>query len=101
MYPEETRTGLEIPPGVRPDDIMRSLELGHGYKWTVLTREPLLVAHGNPTLGNMPELLMTGTESLVVAGGDAVYVDRIRQVLDMLQRHSQNMVVRREGVAHG
>jgi hypothetical protein len=98
MYPTELRSGLEIPPGVTPEEIMRSLELGHGYKWTVLTRRPLLVAHGNPTLGNMPELLMTGNRSIVVAGGDPAYVERLRQILDMLHRHSQRMVVRKEGV---
>jgi hypothetical protein len=98
MSPSEIRSGLEIPHGVTPEDIMRSLELGHGYKWTVLTRSPLLVAHGNPTLGNMPELLMTGNRSIVVAGGDPAYVNRIRQVLEMLQRHSKSLVTRLEGV---
>ncbi|MHA2080900.1 MAG: hypothetical protein ACW99H_07135, partial [Candidatus Thorarchaeota archaeon] len=73
----------------------------HGYKWTVLARRPVLVAHGNPTLGNMPGLLMTGNRSIVVAGGDPAYVDRLRQVLDMLQRHSQRLVVSQEGVKHG
>ncbi|MGD9396114.1 MAG: hypothetical protein PVJ05_06790 [Candidatus Thorarchaeota archaeon] len=101
MYPVELRSGLEIPPGVKPEDIMRSLKLGHGYEWTVLTRRPLLVAHGNPTLGNMPELLMTGNRSIVVAGGDPAYVDRLKQVLDMLQRHSQRHIARQEGEKHG
>jgi hypothetical protein len=97
----ELRSGLEIPPGVKPEDIIRSLELGHGYKWTVLVRRPLLVAHGNPTLGNMPELLLTGNRTIVIAGGNPAYVDRLRQVLDMLQRHSQRLVVKQEGVKHG
>jgi hypothetical protein len=101
MYPRELRSGLEIPAGVKPEDIMRSLELGHGYKWTVLTRQPLLVAHGNPTLGNMPELLITGNRSIVIAGGDPVYVDRLRQVLDMLQRSTQRLILEPEGVKHG
>lgn len=98
MYPNELRSGLEIPTSVRPEEIMRSLEIGHGYKWTVLTRQPILIAHGSPTLGNMPELLMTGNRSIVVAGGNPAYVERLRQVLDMLQRHSQRLVVRQEGV---
>jgi hypothetical protein len=101
MYPRELRSGLEIPACVKPEDIMRSLELGHGYKWTVLTRQPLLVAHGNPTLGNMPELLITGNRSIVIAGGDPVYVDRLRQVLDMLQRSTQRLILEPEGVKHG
>ena len=98
MYHNEMRSGIEIPPGVKPEEIMRSLELGHGYKWTVLTRQPLLVAHGNPTLGNMPELLMTGNRSIIVAGGDPAYVDRLRQVLEMLQRHSHRLVEKQEGL---
>lgn len=101
MYPVDLRSGLEIPPGVKPEDIMTSLELGHGYEWTVLTHRPLLVAHGNPTLGNMPELLMTGNRTIVVAGGNPAYVDRLRQVLDMLQRHSQRHITRQEGVKRG
>ena len=101
MYPVELRSGLEIPVGVKLEDIMRSLELGHGYKWTILTRRPLLVAHGNPTLGNMPELLVTGNRSIVVAGGDPAYVDRLRQVLDMLQRHSQRHNARKEAAKRG
>lgn len=101
MYPNEMRSGLEIPHGVKPEDIMRSLELGHGYKWTVLTRSPLLIAHGNPTLGNMPELLMTGNRSIIVAGGNPAYVGRLRQVLEMLQRHSKLLVTRQEGVQIG
>lgn len=101
MYLNEPRSGLEIPLGVKPEDIMRFLELGHGYIWTVLIRQPVLVAHGKPTLGNMPELLMMGNRSIVVAGGEEVYVDRIRQVLDMLQRQFQQLIHREEGVAHG
>ena len=98
MYPSELRSGLEIPPGVKPEDIMRALDLGHGYKWTMLTKRPILIAHGNPTLGNMPELLMIGNRSIVLAGGDPAYVNRLKQVLEMLQRHSQRLVVRQEGV---
>ena len=98
MYHNDMRSGIEIPPGVKPEEIMRSLELGHGYKWTVLTRQPLLVAHGNPTLGNMPELLMTGNRSIIVAGGNPAYVDRLRQVLEMLQRHSHRLVEKQEGL---
>jgi hypothetical protein len=101
VYSKDHRSGVEIPIGVKPEDIMKSLEIGHGYKWTVLIRKPLIVAHGAPTLGNMPELLLTGERSLVVAGGDSVYVERIQQILGMLQRHSQRMIIRPEGVKHG
>ncbi len=101
MHLAEMRCSLEIPLGVRSEDIMKSLELGHGYKWTILIRSPLLVAHGNPTLGNMPELLMTGNRSLVIAGEDPVYIDRLRKVLNMLQRHSQRFVTKKEEIQYG
>ncbi len=93
MHSSEERSGIEIPDGVRPEAIMSSLTLGHGYRWTVLTRHPLLIAHGAPSLGsgNMPELLITSHRSMVVAGGDPVYVERIRQVLEMLQRQSHRV----------
>jgi hypothetical protein len=96
MQSHEQRSGVEIPKGVKPDDIMRSLAIGHGYIWTVLTKKPLLIAHGAPTLGNMPELLLTGNKPMIVAGGDAIYVDRIRNVLEMLQRQSHRVQFTKE-----
>ena len=91
MQLHEQRTGVEIPKGVKVDDIMRSLAIGHGYRWTVLTRKPLLIAHGAPTIGQMPELLLTGSKPMVVSGGDIVYVERIRNVLEMLLRQSHRV----------
>jgi hypothetical protein len=97
MQSHEQRSGVEIPPGVKVDDIMRSLEIGHGYQWTVLTRKPLLIAHGQPTIGNMPEILLTGAKPMVVAGGDIVYVDRIKNILEMIQRQSHRVQFTSEG----
>ena len=91
MYSAEQRTGIQIPSGVKSSEIMNSLAIGHGYCWTVLTRTPLLVAHGAPTIGNMPELLLTGNKALVLAGGDTAYVERIQKVLEMLQRQSHRI----------
>ena len=97
MQSHEQRVGVEIPQGVKVDDIMRSLAIGHGYKWTVLTRKPLLIAHGQPTIGNMPEILLTGTKPMVVAGGDIVYVERIRNILEMIERQSHRVQFTSEG----
>lgn len=97
MQSHEQRTGVEIPQGVKVDDIMRSLTIGHGYQWTILTRKPLLIAHGQPTIGNMPEILLTGTKPMVVAGGDAVYVERIRNILEMILRQSHRIQFTSEG----
>ena len=91
MQSHENRTGVEIPQGVKPSNIMRSLEIGHGYVWTVLTRKPLLIAHGASTIGNMPELLLTGSKPMIVAGGDNAYLDRIRNILEMLQRQAHRV----------
>lgn len=92
---------MEIPFDVSEEDIMRALEIGHGYKWTVLIKHPVVVAHGAPTIGNMPELLMSGDCTLIVDGGDPAYVERLRQVLTMLQRHSQSHIANSEGVTVG
>ncbi|MGY5879077.1 MAG: hypothetical protein RTV31_02455 [Candidatus Thorarchaeota archaeon] len=97
MQSHEQRAGVEIPQGVKVDDIMRSLEIGHGYRWTILTRKPLLIAHGQPTIGNMPEILLTGSKPMVVAGGDTVYVERIRNILEMIERQSHRVRFTSEG----
>ena len=96
MQSHEQRAGVGIPAGVKVEAIMRSLAIGHGYKWTVLTKKPLLIAHCAPTIGNMPELLLTGNKPMVVAGGDAVYVERIRNILEMLQRQSHRVQFTKE-----
>jgi hypothetical protein len=98
MSSYEQRTGVEIPRGVSPESIMSSLKIGHGYQWTVLTRHPILIAHGASKFGNMPELLLAGKKSMVIAGGDPVYIARIRSVLEMLQRQSHRVSFSREDV---
>jgi hypothetical protein len=93
MHSSEERSGIEIPEDVKPESIMTSLTLGHGYQWTVLTRHPQLIAYGAPTLGsgNMPELVITSTKSMIASGGDIEYVERIRRVLEMLKRQSHRV----------
>jgi hypothetical protein len=98
MSSYEQRTGVEIPSGVSPESIMASLKIGHGYQWTVLTRHPILIAHGASKFGNMPELLLTGKKSIVLAGGDSAYIVRIRSILEMLQRQSHRVSFSKESV---
>ncbi len=95
----EQRSGIEIPEGMNPETIMTFLEVGHNYHWTVLTRQPLLIAHGAPARGsgNMPEILLAGNRSMIIAGGDTAYVERIRHVLEMLQRQSERITFTKEG----
>jgi hypothetical protein len=91
------RTGLEIPAGVTSEKIMHSLKLGHGYSWRILVRTPAIVAHGSPSHGNMPELLLLADRTLVIAGGDPVYAARIESVLAMLDRQSGHPASNRRG----
>ncbi|MFX1370040.1 MAG: hypothetical protein ACFFAY_15715 [Promethearchaeota archaeon] len=68
---------------------MQSLELGHGYSWRILVKSPALIAHGSPSHGNMPELLLIADRTLVLDGGDPAYAARIKSVLAMLSRQSE------------
>jgi hypothetical protein len=80
------RIELRIPSTVQPVQVMEILQLGHSYSWIVLAREPVLLAYGAPSIGNMPELFVIGESTLLLAGGEEAYVDRIQHVIDMLQR---------------
>lgn len=91
MRLSEQRSGLEIPSGVNSKDIMKSLSIGHGYRWIILTEQPVLIAHGKSTVGDMPELLLTGNKSMIIAGSNLAYVNRIQSVLKMLQRQSHRI----------
>ena len=76
---------------------MRSLKLGHGYSWRILVKSPAIVAHGSPSHGSMPELLLLADRTLIVAGGDPVYATRIQSVLAMLGRQSGPSELNRRG----
>jgi len=91
MHLSERRSGIAIPSGVNPKDIMKSLIIGHGYRWTVLTEQPILIAFGESTVSDMPELLITGNKSVVVACGNENYTNRIKNILDMLQRQAHRV----------
>jgi len=91
MHLLEPRCGLEIPEQVDPKDFMRSLIIGHGYRWTILTEHPILIAFGETSVGDMPELLITGGRSVVISGGNNAYVNRIRCILEMLQRQAHRI----------
>lgn len=86
MLELDDRIGLRIPSGISPSSIMRSLELGHGYVWQVIVRDPALVAHGSTRFGDMPEILLLAGRALILSGGNRTYVSRIQSVLDMLQK---------------
>ncbi len=86
MLKSGDRIALELPVGVTQESLMHSLEMGHGYNWTVLTKSPALIAHGLPKVNNMPEILLIGKDMLIVSGSDTVYAERLQRVLEMLRR---------------
>ena len=96
MHLLDQRIGLEIPEQVNVKEFMRSLVIGHGYRWTILTEHPILIAFGETIVGDMPELLITGDKSVVVSGGNSVYVSRIKSVLEMLQRQAHRVSFSKE-----
>ncbi|MHA2189260.1 MAG: hypothetical protein ACXAEB_00095 [Candidatus Thorarchaeota archaeon] len=101
MFKLNDRTSLDLPAKVAPSSVMQLLEIGHGYRWTIITRNPALLAHGLPATGDMPELLIVGKKTLIISGGNTVYVERIERILDMLSRRSQNVGMTAGGISYG
>jgi hypothetical protein len=62
---------------------MDSLSVGHGYSWIVIVPTPLRIAHGSTSGDDMPELLIVG-KTLLMSGGDEVYISRLRRMLEVL-----------------
>jgi hypothetical protein len=76
--------------------VMNALAKGHGYQWLVLARRPVLLAYGEPALGDMPQLLFAGRATLVVADGDPAYVGRLRRMLEILERQEEKQIGAKE-----
>ena len=79
----EVQAKITIPTSLRPQAVMDSLSVGHGYSWIVLVPTPVRIAHGSTSGGDMPELLIVG-KTLLMSGGDDVYIDRLRRMLEVL-----------------
>jgi len=79
----EVQAKITIPISLRPQAVMDSLSIGHGYSWIVLVPTPVRIAHGSTSGGDMPELLIVG-KTLLTSGGDEVYIDRLRRMLEVL-----------------
>lgn len=90
------RTGLTLPKDVKPEMVIDALAKGHGYKWMILARHPILLAYGEPALGDMPQLLFTSRTTLIVSEGDPIYVERLRRLLEILGRQEENQTALRE-----
>lgn len=90
----DAQAKITIPDSLRPQAVMDSLSAGHGYSWMVLVPTPVKIAHGRTSSGDMPELLVVG-RTLLTSGGDGVYIDRLRRMLEVLSGHP--VKVRRDG----
>ena len=79
----EVQAQITIPTSLRPQAVMDSLSVGHGYSWIVIVPTPLRIAHGSTSGDDMPELLIVG-KTLLMSGGDEVYISRLRRMLEVL-----------------
>ncbi|MBD3406879.1 MAG: hypothetical protein GF411_12250 [Candidatus Lokiarchaeota archaeon] len=95
------RTSIQISREVSPNELMEFLRVGHGYEWTILLQHPRLLAHGKPPSTRLPELLITGWDTMIVSGGLKEYPDRIRNMIEVLRRRSQRSYSSTGGIIHG
>jgi hypothetical protein len=78
---------LRIPDGLLVADLLDSLEIGHGYRWTKLVVSPKLWVHGNPPSSELPEVLIIGRK-ILLEDGDR-YSLRFNRMLQALSQRSQ------------
>ncbi|NHI88130.1 MAG: hypothetical protein EAX87_01335 [Candidatus Thorarchaeota archaeon] len=76
---------LNIPSGVEADAVMDFLKRGHGYTWTTVSKEPVLMVLGHPSKHEHPELVIMN-DSLVVNSSDQKMLIRIKMMLKVLAR---------------
>ena len=79
----DVQAQITIPTSLRPQAVMDSLTVGHGYNWIILVPTPRRIAHGSTSSGDMPELLIVG-KTLLMSGGKEVYIRRLRRMLEVL-----------------
>ena len=80
---DDSPIAVLIPKGLKIEDVMKSLSIGHGYDWLVLVREPVLVAGGIPITEILPELLLVHRK-LWILKEDAHHLERLEHTLDRL-----------------
>ncbi|MCF2136495.1 MAG: hypothetical protein K9W43_04560 [Candidatus Thorarchaeota archaeon] len=77
---------LHIPPGISLDRIMHMLKVGHGYSWQILFKHPLLLSHGTPPPGPMPEVLVVGPDRLIFEDPTDSSLERFQRLIDLFSR---------------
>ena len=76
---------LDIPSGVKANAVMDFLKRGHGYTWTTVSKEPVLMVLGHPSKHDHPEVVILN-DSLVVNSSNRNMLTRIEAMLDVLAR---------------
>jgi len=76
---------LDIPSGVKANAVMDFLKRGHGYTWTTISKEPVLMVLGHPSKHDHPELVIMN-DSLVVNSSDQSMLIRMEAMLNVLAR---------------
>ncbi|MHA1740505.1 MAG: hypothetical protein ACTSVD_00250 [Candidatus Thorarchaeota archaeon] len=89
MSRTESLHRVSLPRGVSVDQIMRTLEIGLGYRWDILVDVPRLVAHGSPPGGRLPEILIEGPRSMVLSAAEGTTIERVRLLLQLLARRKR------------
>lgn len=76
---------LVIPSDVKTNAVMDFLKRGHGYNWTTVSKEPVLMVLGHPSKPDHPEVVIMN-DSLVVNSSDQSILARIETMLSVLAR---------------
>ncbi len=79
---------IRIPTGLSLNRLIRTLEIGHGYRWLTITKTPRLVVYGRSQSQDLPEILAMDPNILVLDGGDPNSVNRLRRLMTLLTRQS-------------
>ena len=74
---------IQVPSGLSIETLMRSFEIGHGYKWLILDRKPVLIVSGIPSNDFMPELFLV-KRTLWIRYEDSEHKDRLEHTLKRL-----------------
>lgn len=80
-------SALHIPSRLPIDFLKDALEVGHGYHWTTLLTTPRLCIHGNPPVGDLPEIMIVGKTILIE--GNPECSARFRRMLQALAHQHQ------------
>ena len=80
---DDTPIAVPIPKGLKIEDVMKSLSIGHGYEWLVLVREPVLVASSLPITDILPELFLVHRK-LWILREDTHHLERLEHTLNRL-----------------